>query len=684
MINPRFGILMESVRVGPKTARNRFFQTPHSSGTGFWMPHIRAGLREVRAEGGWAVVNTGYCSIHPSCDDHPLDYPRLWDDEDIKTHELMVDAVHRHGALAGVELFHGASNVSNGFTRLPKISPSGADRYAPAHAWMQPGQSRPMDREDIRNLHAWHKAAVERAVKAGFDLIYVYGGMDYLPYQFLSPKLNRRSDEYGGSIENRLRLTRELIEITREASKGTVAVAFRFSVDELMNVPSDHAPSEAHEVVQIMGDDPDLWDIKLSDWPQETMTARFSDEGSHEELYAWVKQVTDKPVVSMGRFTSPDKMVGQIKKGLLDFIGAARPSIADPFIPRKIEEGREDEIRECIGCNICVATYSQGVNVRCTQNPTFGEEWRRGWHPERSRPKKSDQRVAIIGGGPAGLECALVLGRRGYNVALCDAASTFGGRASREAKLPGLSTFQRVVDYRLGRLQTMPNVELYPGSPMTASEILDLGIENLIFATGAKWKRVLVGRDMTETDPLDHPNVYTPDDIMSGAVLPDGPVVIFDFDDFYLGGALAEFLALNGGKVSLVTPASAVSTWTQLTNDHHLIKRRLESLDVAIRTGAFVVGFDGQSVELGFDVPSNLEAESLVIVGRRQQNNNLFHEVRADGGFREKGISSVGSIGDCRAPGIIAHAIYSGREYAERFEEPDAEEFNIKQERILI
>ena len=123
---------------------------------------------------------------------------------------------------------------------------------------------------------------------------------------------------------------------------------------------------------------------------------------------------------------------------MLDLIGAARPSIADPFLPKKIDEGREQDIRECIGCNICISSWHDSVPVRCTQNPTIGEEWRRGWHPERVAPAASTASVLIVGAGPAGLECALTLGRRGYEVTVAEAADEFGGRLRFETRLPDL------------------------------------------------------------------------------------------------------------------------------------------------------------------------------------------------------------------------------------------------------
>ena len=173
---------------------------------------------------------------------------------------------------------------------------------------------------------------------------------------------------------------------------------------------------------------PDLWDVNISGWEYDSNTSRFSEEGYQEPCIAFVKQLTTKPVVGVGRYTSPDAMVAAVKKGVMDMIGAARPTIADPFLPKKIEEGRIDDIRECIGCNICVSGNNTFVPMRCTQNPVIGEEWRRDWHPETIQPKASDDKVLIVGGGPAGLEAARALGQRGYQVTLAEREKALGGR----------------------------------------------------------------------------------------------------------------------------------------------------------------------------------------------------------------------------------------------------------------
>jgi hypothetical protein len=259
----KYDILFEPIQIGPVTAPNRFYQVPHASGMTEANPRVRAAFRGMKAEGGWGVVSTGAVSTHPSSDDSPLPYGRLWDDNDVRSHSMMVDAVHEHGALAAIELWHGGASV-----------------------------------------------------------------------------MNRAS--------------------------------------------------------------------------------RFRDEGSHEPVIDFVKKVTDKPVVGVGRFTTADTMVSQLRRGILDLIGGARPGIADPFLPNKIREGRLDEIRECIGCNICISSWHDGVPVRCTQNATAGEEW-----------------------------------RRGYKVSLADRREEFGGRLIFETSLPGLRAWGRVGDYRIQALQQM-------------------------------------------------------------------------------------------------------------------------------------------------------------------------------------------------------------------------------------
>ena len=421
----RYDILFEPVKIGPVTARNRFYQVPHCNGMGYRDPTATAEMRRVKAEGGWAVVCTEQCEFHHSSDITPFIELRLWDDRDIPMLARMADAIHDQGSLAGLELAYNGLNGPNLYGREVPMAPTGMPVATFSY---DPVQARTMDKKDIRNIRRWHKAAALRAKKAGFDLIYVYTGhaLGFL-HHFISKRYNHRTDEYGGSLENRIRLVKEILEDTKDAVGDSCAVPCRFSTDELLG-PDGLEKAEAEDMIGLIAELPDLWDLCLAGWENDSQTSRFGEEGRQEQFIDGVKKLTSKPVVGVGRYTSPDRMVSVIKKGIVDMIGAARPSIADPFLPKKIEEGRVEDIRECIGCNICVSGDFTMSPIRCTQNPTMGEEWRKGWHPERIRPKASEKPVLIVGAGPAGLEAAQALGKRGYDVTLAEKGTELGGR----------------------------------------------------------------------------------------------------------------------------------------------------------------------------------------------------------------------------------------------------------------
>ena len=685
--SPAHDILFEPVAIGPLTARNRFYQVPHCNGMGHRYPETCAAMRAVKAEGGWAVVCTEETEIHPSSDVSPHIEGRIWDDRDMPLLRLVADKVHEHGALAGVELAHNGAHALNLYSRCAPLGVS----HSPVFGNPMPVQARRMDKQDIRDLRRWHRDAVERACRAGFDLVYVYAGhgLSIVSF-FLSRRHNDRGDEYGGSLENRARLLRELVEDAREAAAGRCAVAVRIAMNGLFGEDGLQAGAhrqETEEIIADLAELPDLWDLSLAEWEHDSATARFQEEGWQEPFFHAVKQLTSKPVVGVGRYTSADRMASLVRRGVLDMIGAARPSIADPFLPRKIEEGRYEDICECIGCNICVAGDYLAAPMRCTQNPSMGEEWRRGWHPERIRPKQSDKAVLVVGSGPAGLEAARALGQRGYEVTLAEAGAELGGRAAREARLPGLASWIRVRDYRKSQLDRMANVGLYLHSRLAAADVLEYGIPRIAVATGCHWRRDGMGGSNPSGIEMrpDAPPPFTPDDLMALAAgdaearpLPEGGrVLVWDDDHYYMAGVLAEWLALRGHKVCYVTAAREVSTWTRNTMEQHFIHKRLLQLGVEVRTSEIVqavgageaeavCGFTGQRRRIG--------ADAIVLAAARQPDESLLAALRArQAEWPDFGIESVQAIGDALAPALIAHAVYDGRRYAEEMDMPAAQ-----------
>ncbi|MEM8537227.1 MAG: FAD-dependent oxidoreductase, partial [Pseudomonadota bacterium] len=635
-----------------------------------------------KREGGWAVVNTEYNSIHPTSDDLPHPYASLWDDSDVRAHALMTDMVHEHGSLAGAELWYGGARSANMMSRLPAM-----DLDSVPNAAGHPFQTRAMDKTDIRNFRRWHKRAALRAKEAGFDVVYVYATHGYLVSNFLNPRANTRGDEYGGSLENRVRLTRELIEETKDAVGDRCAVAIRFAADEEIGEDGKPIYGERREMLEMLAHLPDLWDINIADYSVEMGVSRFTKEGALEPYMQWVKSVTDKPVVTVGRFTSPDTMVSQVKRGITDFIGAARPSIADPFLPKKIEEGRLSAIRECIGCNICYSGDSIGVPIRCTQNPTMGEEWRRGWHPEVITKSTSKAQVLIVGAGPSGLEAARALGARGYQVMLAEATREIGGRVTREATLPGMSEYIRVRDYRVQQLIEMTNVDIFRESLMSAEDVLAVEAQHVAIATGARWRKELYNEETyVEIATGDaRARVFTPDDIMDGT-LPDGPTLVYDSEGYYMGSVMAERLRAAGLEVTFVTPSDSVSQWAGKTSERWRIRAHMLSLGIKIETATSLDLFDGTEATLACTYTGAeraLPVANLVMVTARKPNDTLYQDIIAEVGGEDAPFSLT-RIGDCEAPAIIAAAVYAGHRYAQELEQEIDIDLPLRHDRVDV
>ncbi len=668
-MDARHAVLFEPVKIGPKTAPNRFYQVPHASGFGSIKPRTHAAFRAIKAEGGWGVVNVDYSPVSTDSEEYPAIAADCWDPEDMKRLGFVSDAIHEHGALSGIELYHGGAESLNGESRYPRLAPSqiGSD-------WRRSTLCKEMTLDDIQRVQRDYVTAAKRARDVGFDIVYVYGAHGYLMTQMLSPHTNRRTDRYGGSLENRARFQLETIEMVRAEIGDDCAVAVRMAVygrDELPGIEHD----EMLEVIRMFDPVVDLFDVNVGSWPEDSGTSRYYPEGHQRPWTSNVRQATAKPIVSVGRFTNPDLMASMVTSGELDFIGAARPAIADPFLPQKIREGRLDEVRECTGSNLCILREETLAHVGCIQNATAGEEYRRGWHPELyARPTNPDRAILVIGGGPAGMECAMVLGKCGYEaVHLVEAADALGGKMRWTRQLPTLGDWGRVIDHRVIALDKLSNVEVILGRQLSVEEVLDYGADTVIVATGSAWAGD--GLQSHRAELIENAtSAFTPEQIMSGSRPPMGRVVVYDCDGYYVAPGIAELLAGEGYDVHLVSSLDRISPLSDESLEGTFLRQHLHDVGIEMTTGVTLTGIEqGQVVgETEYGDPWQDSADGVVLVTLQVSENRLYRELISDPDrLAQAGINAVYAIGDAVAPRMPSEAIFDGHRLARELETSD-------------
>ncbi|MDO9366802.1 MAG: FAD-dependent oxidoreductase [Methylotenera sp.] len=695
--DPKHDILFEPIQIGPKTLRNRFYQVPHCIGAGSDKPGFQAAHRSMKAEGGWAAMNTEYCSINPESDDTHRLSARIWDEGDVRNLRAMTEEVHKYGALAGVELWYGGAHAPNMESRATARGPS---QYASEFETLS--YCKEMDLSDIAQVQQYYVDAAKRSRDAGFDIIYVYGAHSYLPLQFLNPYYNKRTDKYGGSLENRARFWLETLEKVKHAVGSECAIATRFAVDTVSGPNQIEVEVDGMKFIELADPLLDLWDVDVGDiaeWGEDAGPSRFYQQGHQVPWTKFVKQVSKKPVLGVGRFVDPEKMTEIVTKGYADIIGCARPSIADPFLPQKIEQGRYDDVRVCIGCNVCISRWEiGGPPMICTQNATAGEEYRRGWHPEKFRKTKSKDSVLVVGAGPSGAEAARVLMESGYTVHLYDKAEKIGGHINTVATLPGLGEWSYHRDYRETQITKLvkKNKESQVAlgqKPITADEVLQYGADKVIIATGSSWNTD--GTNCLTHEPIPGadaslPDQLTPEQVFEGKKKIGKRVVILNADTYFMAPSLAEKLAADGHEVTVVSGVH-LANYMHFTLEYPNMMRRLHELHVEELGDHFCSRIEAGRLEIynvwgdgskrtyrGPGVSPRdantthrwLEFDSLILVTGRHSENKLWNELKArESEWAANDIKGMYLIGDAEAPRLIADATFTGHRVAREIEE---------------
>jgi dimethylamine/trimethylamine dehydrogenase len=694
--DPKHDILFEPIQIGPKTMKNRFYQIPHCIGAGSEKPGTQAANRGTKAEGGWGACTTEYCSISPESDDTMRISARIWDEGDVINLRHLNDTLHKYDCLGAVELWYGGAHAP---CLESRAIPRGSSSYASDFEYLS--YCHEADEDDIKDLIEMYVEGARKGVQAGFDLVYVYGGHSYGPIQWLSPHYNKRTDKYGGSFENRARYWMELLEGVKTAVGHEVGVVTRFAIDTLYGPGQIEVQDDGLRLIEMVDKAGlvDLWDLNIADiaeWGEDAGPSRFYKAGHQRPWTDEAKKLAKVPVLGVSRETSPDDMASRIREGHLDIIACCRPSISDPFLPRKVDEGRVEDIRECIGCNVCIARWEiGGPPMICTQNATANEEYRRGWHPEKFTKADDPCSVLVVGAGSAGMECARVLGERGYDVHLREADAEIGGRVRKGSKYPGLSEWARVITYRQIQLDKLKNVEVHLGvGKMTADDVLNYGADKVVLATGSRWytdgTAFLTHAPVPGID-ASLPYICTPEQVMMEGKEVGDRVVVLDGDGYFTGVSLAEYLVDQGKKVTIVTALGSVAPFTHFTLEAPNLHRMMHEKGIHEHTlhwaekveegklVAFYLYRDGYKREAGPTLGKlprrvgtetmDVEFDTLVVASGRAPNSELYKELRArKPEWEENEIGSIYQAGDCYAPGIIADALFEGHRIAREFE----------------
>lgn len=698
----KYGILFEPIKIGPKTLKNRFYQVPHCIGAGSDRPGFQAAHRSLKAEGGWAGMNTEYCSIHPESDDTHRLSARLWDEGDVRNLRAMTEAIHKYNALAGVELWYGGAHAP---CMESRETPRGPSQYASEFETLT--YCHEMDIDDIHRVQEFYVEAARRARDAGFDIVYCYGAHSYLPLQFLSPYYNKRTDKYGGSFENRARFWIETLEKMKRAVGSDCAIATRFAVDTLLGQEGVEIERDGVKFVELADPLVDVWDVNVGDiaeWGEDAGPSRFYRQGHQLTWQEFVKRVSKKPVLGVGRFTDAEKMAEVVRSGQLDIIGAARPSISDPFLPQKIKEGRIDDIRVCIGCNVCISRWEiGGPPMICTQNATAGEEFRRGWHPEKFPKKTSNDTILVVGAGPAGSEAARVLLERGYVVHLVDTAEKVGGHVNDVATLPGLGEWGFHRDYRevqLGKLvKKSKDSQLALGAKaLTADDVLSYGADEVIIATGAHWSTDGVNALTHEPVPGINASltyIATPEQVFRGTKTIGKKVIILNADPYFMAPSLAQKLRQEGHEVTIATGVE-LGRYMHFTLEFPNMHRMLHELHINVLGDVWANRVEQGRIELSniwgagyerrYRGPGKLprsdntsykwhDFDTLVVVSGRKSDDSLYRELKSRRSeWAKNGIKGIYIIGDAWAPKLIADATFDGHRIAREIESANPQE----------
>jgi 2,4-dienoyl-CoA reductase-like NADH-dependent reductase (Old Yellow Enzyme family) len=655
----QFKYLFTPIKIGPFTVKNRIMVSPHGPLMNeLGLPtdeYIYYEIEKAKGGAGWVCMSVGHTMPHDTWfmranGGHYDRHLWTWLKEVIPGMKKIADGVHEYGARCSFQI----NAMNTGCKRGPSLMPD---------ANFGDEMSEPMTKEDIKEYLDYHRICCENIMAAGFDGIDIHNHSGMVA-DFISGTINRRTDEYGGSLENRARVLMETIEVTRKVVGKNKAIGYTLTVDDML--PGSIVPEEAVELAKMLDKDKKV-DYLICGIGRETQSMHMYF-GPHYlppayQMYAveQIKEVVKNiPIVAVGRINDPLLAESLIAEGKADIIAMARPLIADPELPNKAKEGRLDDIRPCMGDNQnCVKYMMDGQPIRCICNATVGME-QFGWGIGGMKKAATKKKVVVVGGGPAGLEAARVAALRGHDVTLYEKAKELGGQALLAEKLPGREEMGGLVRWQKIQLP-QAGVKIVTGTTVTSDMILKMKPKPdvVIVATGAEWMRnALSGQSTSEVVGWQQDNVFTPSDVILGKAKIGKKAVIWDGRQDITAIAIAEMLADKGCQVEILAPTPFVGSLDQIKDMtwFHTMPRILKK-GVVLSPQSFLFMVADKTLTVinthTMDVREITDVDTVVLMTGKNPIDNLYTEL-------EGKVKELYKIGDARNPHTMGSANRDG------------------------
>ena len=634
--------LCSPITLGNVTFRNRMFAAP-VGGTDITAdccvgPRTPA-FYELKARGGAAAVTASELVVHPQTDASHMFHLNLTTPGSLSSWTWVADAIMRHGAVPSVELSH--SGQYAGTYLVDKDKKKGLTQFGPSD-WVRPDgiPVKALTKEQINDIVKAYGDTAALAKRAGFQMVMVHGGHGWLVNQFLSPAFNRRTDEYGGSFENRLRFCREVITSVRRAVGPGFPIEFRMSGSEF--VDGGYDLQGGVEIAKAVEDLVDLIHVSAGSYQFgffNTHPPMFSPHGCNVYLAAEIKKHVKVPVATIGGLNDPAQMEEIIASGQADVVEMTRALLADPELPNKVVAGREDEIVRCLRCFTCMAERPTTGTRRCTVNPLIGREC----EGMDVKPAAKSKKVLIVGGGVAGMKAAVTAAQRGHKVILCEKSDALGGILKSEQAIPFKYEMYQL-SLSLGKQMEAEGVDIRLNTCVTPELVEEIAPDAMILAVGSN-------PIVPPLPGMDGKNVVVVNDYYLRKDEVEDTVVV-------LGGGLAGcecavHLGMDGKKVHLVEMRDTLAPDCNIRHRPIL----MQNVDKYVTGHTCCQGLrataEGLVCRNGRGEEELIPGETIICAVGQRSN-------RADVEALRYGAPYVREIGDCARVANITAAIYQG------------------------